>query len=372
MKPSAAADEHGTSSVRRRGTRKVVGVGCLVFLVMAGILGYAVFLRPGATLPPLPEPNGYDDFVAAGRMISQEPDDVNVADEATLATFVDENQAALERGRLGLTRECRVPIEFTRQHITDSIDRISQVRKFARLLSAEGRLAALRGRTTQASESFLDLVRLGHAARQGALMVDYLVGCACDSMGFTGLRSLVPELPAAECRQLVDQLKTIESRAEPIAVVLEREDLFADEAFGLSGKYVRFMNPQLSAGPRSQAEQAAQRDTARLHLLLGHLALRMYHESHGDYPEGLDALTPEFLEAAPLDSFTGKPLVYRRDDGGYRLYSLGPDGKDDDGAPLSTAQSASSPVAGDVVLEIESPSETKGAEPGSGAAAPQP
>jgi hypothetical protein len=57
-------------------------------------------------------------------------------------------------------------------------------------------------------------------------------------------------------------------------------------------------------------------------------ALEAHHAAHGAYPERLDALRPEYLDAVPQDLFTGGELRYRRRGGGYVLYSLGWDGKD--------------------------------------------
>jgi hypothetical protein len=42
-------------------------------------------------------------------------------------------------------------------------------------------------------------------------------------------------------------------------------------------------------------------------------------------------LVPEHLERLPDDPFSGKPLVYRLTDEGFRLYSVGPNGVDDGG-----------------------------------------
>jgi tetratricopeptide (TPR) repeat protein len=77
-------------------------------------------------------------------------------------------------------------------------------------------------------------------------------------------------------------------------------------------------------------------------------ALRQYLDDKGAYPaSGIETLASELgpkgndslrLPADQTDSRGrildgwGRPLVYRRTDGGFRLYSLGPDGRDDDGA----------------------------------------
>ncbi len=61
------------------------------------------------------------------------------------------------------------------------------------------------------------------------------------------------------------------------------------------------------------------------------LSLLQYHNDNGAYPESLDALIPECLDAVPIDPFTGEPLVYRKVDDGFQLYSFGPNQIDDGG-----------------------------------------
>ena len=61
------------------------------------------------------------------------------------------------------------------------------------------------------------------------------------------------------------------------------------------------------------------------------LALKLFKQKAGAYPKTLEQLAPEFLESIPVDPFTGKSLVYRKDGDGFLLYSLGPNLKDDGG-----------------------------------------
>jgi hypothetical protein len=61
-------------------------------------------------------------------------------------------------------------------------------------------------------------------------------------------------------------------------------------------------------------------------------ALERYHLAHGDYPESLAALVPQFIEKLPHDIIGGQPLPYRRtDDGKFLLYSVGWNETDDGG-----------------------------------------
>jgi hypothetical protein len=60
-------------------------------------------------------------------------------------------------------------------------------------------------------------------------------------------------------------------------------------------------------------------------------ALAAYQRDHGQYPAKLEELTPKYVESIPDDLFSGNPLIYRLVDKGYLLYSVGPNGKDEDG-----------------------------------------
>ena len=61
-------------------------------------------------------------------------------------------------------------------------------------------------------------------------------------------------------------------------------------------------------------------------------ALERYRLAHGEYPEKLDALEPQFIDKLPHDIINDQPLHYRRTDNGqFLLYSVGLNKKDDGG-----------------------------------------
>jgi hypothetical protein len=60
-------------------------------------------------------------------------------------------------------------------------------------------------------------------------------------------------------------------------------------------------------------------------------ALAAYRGEHGRYPEGLDALAPKYLAVVPTDLFSGQALLYRPSERGYLLYSVGVNGRDEQG-----------------------------------------
>jgi hypothetical protein len=68
------------------------------------------------------------------------------------------------------------------------------------------------------------------------------------------------------------------------------------------------------------------------------IALERYRNRHGEYPDSLDALAPEFLPSLPIDPWSGKGLGFVRVDPKadpqgreFLLYSVGADGDDDSG-----------------------------------------
>jgi hypothetical protein len=64
------------------------------------------------------------------------------------------------------------------------------------------------------------------------------------------------------------------------------------------------------------------------------LAIRLFEIDHGERPEGLGQLIPEYLGAIPLDPFAedARTMAYKPRQTPPILYSIGPNGIDDGGA----------------------------------------
>lgn len=63
-------------------------------------------------------------------------------------------------------------------------------------------------------------------------------------------------------------------------------------------------------------------------------ALERYRFAHGNYPDSLDALAPQFIEKLPHDIINGGDLKYRRTGDSFVLYSIGWNEKDDGGTQV--------------------------------------
>jgi len=87
----------------------------------------------------------------------------------------------------------------------------------------------------------------------------------------------------------------------------------------------------------SKAEQVAAHNQTMVNEAQIVCALERYHLAHGEYPETLDMLMPQFMDKIPHDLIGGQPLHYRRTDGGkFLLYSVGWNETDDGGLDVST------------------------------------
>jgi hypothetical protein len=81
-------------------------------------------------------------------------------------------------------------------------------------------------------------------------------------------------------------------------------------------------------------------------------ALERYHLVHGEYPETLAGLMPQFIETIPHDLISGQPLHYRRTpDGQFLLYSIGWNETDDGGQTAYTKKGVVDRENGDWVWQ---------------------
>lgn len=112
----------------------------------------------------------------------------------------------------------------------------------------------------------------------------------------------------------------------------------AKQAFSDMNKYParpwNFLAKEFSAALGGAGRKAA-REQISVDLARTAIALERYRLAHGEFPESLDALAPQFIASVPHDVIGGEPLKYRREaDGQFVLYSIGWNEKDDGGVTI--------------------------------------
>jgi hypothetical protein len=284
---------------------------CLLILLSA--LAYEfVELNRKTSLPPLPSPNGNDDFVKAQKLMVGNPADFERGSLEELRKHLAENAEVLKLVREGLGKQCRVPILFSTNHLV--LRSLSDVKRVARLLQAEGRLAELEGRTNDAARVCLETIRYGGESCRGGVMMDRLVGIVCETIGGNSLQKIMGALDARTCRALSKQLQEIERRQEPVTDVVRNEAEWVRRTFPVWQR-IHAMIPIETLNPlkrvRRDFVQKCNRSELQLRWLKIDLATRAYELEHGRHPKSLNELVPDYLDAVPVDPATGTKLTHR-------------------------------------------------------------
>ncbi len=120
------------------------------------------------------------------------------------------------------------------------------------------------------------------------------------------------------------------------AKAVANEEIIKKEYDGGFSPYRFLIKPFLLGEEMDMALFEAERKIAlgqtRVNEAIVACALERYRLANGQFPETLNAISPQFLEKMPLDVITGEPLKYRRTtDGQFVLYSVGWNAKDDVG-----------------------------------------
>jgi hypothetical protein len=284
-------------SSRRRKCWFIVAAAAAVVVVALLILWP---VRPSQVA--LPSPNGYDDIVKAGAMLVVLQGDYRQLAEPELRQLVASNAPALELVRTGLARECRVPVEASQGYITTHFSQLPLLKRLANALAAEGKLAEIDGHTNRAACSYVDAIRLGHEASRGGLLIDALVGLACEGIGAAQLEKAVETLDAKDCRELIQQLQPMEARRQPAEETFRIERKWSQETYGLFMRLramisTRLWNPIGRAFQNYATKQQAA--SARQSQLVVALAKRAFALERGRPPSKLSELVPEYLSALP-------------------------------------------------------------------------
>jgi hypothetical protein len=346
MTPEAGAVGHRTR--KRTWVLLAVGAVILCFFLWSALSGPGLGAVRPLESPPIPDPNGYDDVLEAGRAIEKSGNtgrslDLIKGDPASYAPVVEANRESLARARQGLDKSFQVPVVYDIDYIINVLMRdVGSIRGgVARALTAEGRLAAKEARWDDAVHSYVDLIRLGAALSRRVPMIAYLASIAVESTGLHHLRDVRANLSPEQCRRAIELLEESDRnrvRAPDVALCetqfmnanTRKMGILASISMKVSGMGARAIAQNVSILERSENRQNAAR-----RLLLADLAIRVYHQEHGQDPPDLNALVPTILKAVPIDPYTNRPLRYqKRGDAGI-VYSTGPD-RDDDrlGTPL--------------------------------------
>ncbi len=286
-----------------------LAIGGLLFVPFV-LLFYWLATAPRLVAQPLPLNNGLDDLERVGKQLPRAPDfGVRVgtpwATNRELDQFVQQHAAEFALARAALERECHAlpyDLEGTR------IERYGHYRNVVRAYQSASTAAARNGRPDEAVQYGLECYRLGQAVGRGGIVIDALVGQAAEGIAVERLASVRHLLDRAAAVQLSRQLLAFDQSQEDLEILFARERAWQISWFGYFGGLEQLAGS--NEGIEENVPRVKQRSSVMLRLLAADLAVRAYFKDHGQLPETLDALVPEYLPAVPLDPYNDEPLRY--------------------------------------------------------------
>jgi hypothetical protein len=307
--------------------------------------------------------------------------------------YLAKNARALELAHTAAKlQRARYPVNLAEQPATD-VKHLELVRDAARLLWFEGRIKAEKGDTAGCVRSFAAAAAISRSLAEEPLLISQLVVVAIDSE-FTkalcdvlsvarfkpaelaelttlianddaaksfaraiggeaslGLFSNMPGNPLSnpiytlDRRAYADKLMTLidisAMNLREAVVSIEKLNEDRTPGFDKLRPMTSILSPTLERAHVSFARAQVTKDLARVVL-----AIETYRTKHNALPENLAALTPDLFAAVPQDPYSDGAYLYRKEDSGYAVYSVGPDHED------GNADKMHDPWKGDITLRV--------------------
>lgn len=301
----------------------------------------------------LPDPNGYDDLVKAGREVELPGVIKGYYNEQKLAVWrreaepiVDANRGALDQLRPALTREIVAPRFWLEGDETTRHDDLAGIQDLARLAHLAALIDWRQGRTEAAVKRELEIVRLGHEIMRGGIHFDLYQGRFATSWGLKGLSRRSGQLDSEACRQAAVELIKIDEGRERIDRIDSGNQLYLVASERLINRVLDF--PAARKAKR-RARYWNNVGRVQLNLCALNLAIRAHQLDEGKFPETLEELIPEQLVAIPEDPFSVSGYIYRRIGRAFELYHSGPDGEDNGGEDMALREINKRHPEGDIL-----------------------
>jgi len=288
----------------------------ITFSILAGpfIFLFCLLLfweaEPLPPVPPLPNPNGYDNLVKTGTIVSNEFGDYEELSLSSLRELVKKNTEAFQVARAGLQQQCRVALDYSPDQ-SKHLGELAALKRLALAFVATGYLAEKENRSSEAARFYLNTINLGNKSAQGGVIMDQLVGIALEAIGTKHLQRLVPQLDAKSCRETAVTLQTLDSQRQTWNQVMQQERDWSRRTFpGIRNEIGRIVMRRTLQTVYQKAGEKFNARVEETRQLIIKFAARAYELDKGHPPVNLADLVPDYLKAIPQDPLTGTNMVY--------------------------------------------------------------
>jgi hypothetical protein len=212
--------------------------------------------------------------------------------------------------------------------------------QLASFLEQESKRASEQKRHDRAARCAVAVVRLGAMYRRGGLVDDMMSSDLLIQHGEALIVDMREQIPPSDARHIGKLLRRTFSEADDWATVVDRELAYRQQAMGWSERLDEVLRVVLGKSPAYPQRPPVNEHGIHLEtvseLIQADLAIRDFRSEHGRLPDKLEDLVPAFLPQLPRDLYGGGPLIYRRKESDFELYSVGRDTVDNGGKFDST------------------------------------
>ena len=324
------------SQVSHRSPGRAVARGCLATLAPALAVPLAVLYCLMLGLSPLPPPfsgdiNHYNRILEIAERVQLVGSTADQAAQQELRELLDEAVVLLDAPNFV---PCDPQADATRLAFELREADMQSWRALSRALAAASPVVMSPADEAQAIRLSLANIRLGVMLSRGGTIIDRLVGMMSgQNVGRQRISRMRGEVSPEQARKVIKALQPLVHEREDFAQTFARDEAMSERAFGWQGRLenVKHHLAGLDAAAEAAGGDAVRRGTTLENLLMADLAIRLFVHDHGQPPNRLGELVPEYLLEVPIDLFSQQPLLYRPDGGEFVLYSTGRDGRDDGG-----------------------------------------
>jgi len=243
-------------------------IASLVFVLLAGVVGYRFYsinVNPVVSIPeppPMPSPNAMDVYLAAQKLIVHDipaPAGFSSSIHPGNKLTIDDIRACTHAGKIAPNPRGRVPKppkladmqalmaknapvmakarqgfsceyhEIPSRAIETLYPHLSKLRDLMRTMMADGVVRCASGDWDGGAERFLDVMRIGNDCPRGGILISMQTGDSLQAVGRREAWSTLDHISSAEARRAARRLEEMAARRVQLADIL-REDKYIMQA----------------------------------------------------------------------------------------------------------------------------------------------
>lgn len=178
---------------------------------------------------PVPEQNGYQNFLRAVTLLPDETVDFN--DEEALVDYVHKCQEAFHMVQSGLELPVTVPIEASTDWIKRHQEEAAGMKRLTIAMIAKAKLAEVKGNTNAAFDAYMEAFRFSNSIGRRGHSLDLLVSFSCRALVLKNAGPLTPSFTVAQAEDFLNLIQKSELEQETPGTVARRSRRWARATF---------------------------------------------------------------------------------------------------------------------------------------------